>query len=498
MMVPELLVDIDRRSALPLQSQLFDAIRAMVLDGRLAPNFRLPSSRDLAGQLNIGRNTVIAVYERLTAEGYVSSARGGGTRITALSPDLFLTAGAARIAPASKAKSDQPPTLSNRGAQALQARGLLPVMGLPAAFIAGQPDISEFPHDKWAKLLASAVRRVRPGDLGYGWVGGWPDLRQAIAEQVGATRRVLADAEQVIITTGTQAALVLASQLLSDPGDRVLMEDPGYLGARGVFTAAGNRVTGVPVDSQGMDIDRVALDQPTPKLIYTTPSHQFPTGATLSLARRLRLLEFAAQSGAYILEDDYDSEFRFEGRPLSSLQGLSVERQGTKARVIYIGTFAKTLFPALRVGFLIAPPGLGSAFAAAARNVGVMPPIHIQAALAQFLTQGDYAAHVRRMRLIYKRRQGLLIKALRAHFDESCLIGPPEGGMQLAFRPDGSVPNDQLPHLGLARGLTLNLLSRLYLHPDSPAARGLHLGFAAIPDDQITPAARVLAEICRP
>ncbi len=491
----EVLLDLDRKSAKPLQVQLFDALRAMVLDGRLQPGMRLPSTRHLAQSLGLGRNTITAAYERLAAEGYVQPARGGGTRVSAVVPDQFLT-----VRPTmSKSQRADPAVahlLSVRGRVMLNARGRVPALGMPTAFIAGQPSTEIFPTDLWAKLLAGAARRLRASDLGYGHVAGWPELRQAILAQVGAARHVIASPEQVIVTTGTQASLALAAFILTEPGDTVWMEDPGYLGARGAFTSAGNRIIGVPVDANGLDISRVCPDAGVPKLIYITPSHQFPTGVTLGLTRRLGLLAQASQSGAYILEDDYDSEFRFQGRPLSSLQGLALERQGDQARVIYIGTFAKTLFPALRIGFLIVPKGLGPAFSAAARNFGVLPPIQIQAALADFLASGAYAAHIRRMRLIYKRRQEILLSALHKYFPGQRPVTPPEGGMQLAFSPHISTDYAGLPEKGSARGLTLNLLARLYLDPTGPETNGLHLGFGSVADEMIEPSVRILAEIC--
>jgi GntR family transcriptional regulator/MocR family aminotransferase len=331
--------------------------------------------------------------------------------------------------------------------------------------------------------MADAIRLSRPDDLNYGHVAGWPDLRSAIAAQVQAARGVVADPDQVIITTGTQAGLVLAVQLLTQTGDDVWLEDPGYLGARAAFAGAGCRINAVPVDDQGLNIDAGLNLSSSPKLIYVTPSHQFPMGVTLSLARRLRLVDEPALADAVILEDDYDSEFRFSGRPLSSLQGLAVERQGNGARVIYLGTFAKTLFPALRIGFLIVPKGLIDAFTRGVRAMGLAPHIQAQMALARFIADGHYASHIRRMRLIYQRRQAMTLDALKAHFGQAALEIIPDGGMQLPLALDLPQGDLWLKAAGDQAGLSLSPLSRLYL--SAPATTGLHLGYGAVADHDI-------------
>jgi GntR family transcriptional regulator/MocR family aminotransferase len=489
----ELLIDLDRFSPIPLQTQIFERLRAMVLNGQLAPGTRLPATRGLAHSLAIGRNTALLAYERLASEGYVVPDRGGGTKVAAVFADQFQYKGphATKFEPA-KTDGVRAP-LSQRGLDVLAARGTAREPGfLP--FAPGQPSVDEFPLGIWNRLLAEAALRPSLDRLGYAHVSGWAPLRQAIAAQVRAARNVYADADQVIVTTGTQGALSLVAHLLCERGDTAWLEDPGYLGARAAFTAAGLTVQAVPVDGFGLDPNAVP-QSPRPNLIYVTPSHQFPTGATLSLARRLALLDLAARQNCFIIEDDYDSEFRFSGRPLSSLQGLAVEQGGAKAQVIYIGTFAKTLFPGMRIGFVIVPKILAQAFGDALRVFGLIPSIQHQIALAQFIADGHYAAHVRRMRLIYQRRLGLLMAALQQHMPTWCPPQAPDGGMQLALVLPPSCDDVALAAQGEAHGLTLVPLSRLSLNPIGP--KGLHLGFAAVPEPAIGPAVAKLAALIK-
>jgi GntR family transcriptional regulator/MocR family aminotransferase len=477
----DLFIPLDRDGGKSLQDQVFDAIRQMVLAGRLAPGTRLPASRTLAGNLRVGRNTIIAAYERLAAEGYVHTASGGGTRIAELTPDHVMRFSGKDVELGKINDAALAP--SPRGRDLLVTRGDLPMAERPAAFAPGQPAIDAFPKTLWARLMADAIRLSRADDLNYGHVAGWPDLRSAVAAQVQAARGVAADPDQVIITTGTQAGLVLAVQLLTQAGDDVWLEDPGYLGARAAFAGAGCAIKAVPVDDQGLNIDVGLKLSSKPKLIYVTPSHQFPKGVTLSLARRLRLIDEPSLADTVILEDDYDSEFRFSGRPLSSLQGLAVDRAGAGARVIYLGTFAKTLFPALRIGFLIVPKGLIDAFTRGVRAMGVAPPIQAQMALARFIADGHYASHIRRMRLIYQRRQAITLDAIKTYFGQASLDTIPDGGMQLPLGLDLPQGDNWLKAAGEQAGLSLSPLSRLRLSVGGMT--GLHLGYGAVADHDI-------------
>lgn len=510
-------IALDAQAAAPLYRQLYDALREAILAGRLEAGARLPSSRLLAAELGVGRNTVLAAYEQLTAEGYLEGRTGAGTTVAETLPDslLQLDRTAARAGP--KRADAQRRQLSKRGQRLSGTRrqGLGYADGQGRPFQHGLPAIDEFPALLWSRLLARHARGTRNAQLGYETGIGVAALRAAIAAHAGAARGVNCTPEQVIVTVGAQGALDLAARMLLDPGDPVWIEDPGYLGARGALAGAGATLVPVPVDGEGLDVAAGIARHATPRLVYVTPSHQFPLGATLALPRRLALLDHARQCGAWILEDDYDSEYRYQGRPVSSLQGL--DRADT---VIYMGTFAKTLFPALRVGYLIVPEGLVDAFAAAIRITGHGPPAVVQAALADFMTEGHYGAHVRRMRGLYAKRRACLLAAFRGDVgaDLGADLGggigggrgeetaidihgalapwlrpaPGEGGLQIAaFLPDGT-DDAAIARAATAAGLHVSPLSQYHLEPGRP---GLHLGYAAIPEAELVRGVRVLAGV---
>ena len=292
--------------------------------------------------------------------------------------------------------------------------------------------------------------------------------------------------DQVIVTAGAQGALDLAARMVIDPGDRVWVEEPGYLGARGAFLGAGARIVPVPVDADGLDIEAGIAAEENPRLIYVTPSHQFPLGVTLSLQRRLSLLEFARKASAWIIEDDYDSEYRYTGRPIASLQGFD-----RSARTLYMGTFAKTLFPALRVGYLIVPDALVDPFSAAIRISGHTPPAAIQAALADFMGEGHFGAHVRRMLGVYAERRACLLAALDGELSDFLVASPSEGGIQIAGLLRGGLDDRQAAKAAAESGIRTTPLSTYYL--GASKAHGLHLGYAAIPEPTIRKSANRLA-----
>src|SRR5262249_40139125 len=262
--------------------------------------------------------------------------------------------------------------------------------------------------------------------LGYTWAAGVPALREAIASYAGAARGVVCTPAQVIVVAGAQAGLDLAARLLLDPGDAVWVEDPGYAGARGALLAAAARLVPVPGDAEGTAVAGGARQAPAARLVYTTPSHQFPTGGTMSLARRLALIDWAARAGAWILEDDYESEYRYAGRPLSAMQGIDAT-----GHVVYVGTFSKTMFPALRVGYLVVPEPLAATFESAMPDTGPRAAVAVQQALADFIAEGHFAAHVRRMRALYAARQGRLVRAARRHLARLAVVEPRDAGMYL-------------------------------------------------------------------
>ncbi|MFN3626488.1 PLP-dependent aminotransferase family protein [Parvibaculum sp.] len=484
-------IALDADAAAPLYRQLYDALREAILEGRLAPGARLPSSRLLASELGVGRNTVLAAYDQLTAEGYLEGQVGAGTVVAATLPDSMLQldrqAQGAKPNPAD-ANSRQ---LSKRG-QALSAtRRLTPgyARGIGKPFQHGLPAIDEFPAMLWSRLLARHSRDTRTALFGYETGTGVEALREAIAVYAGAARGVTCTKDQVIVTVGAQGALDLAARMLLDPGDPVWVEDPGYLGARGALLGAGASLVPVPADEEGLDVAQGIARHPAPRLIYVTPSHQFPLGATLSLPRRLALIDHARQCGAFILEDDYDSEYRYQGRPIASLQGL--DKAGT---VIYMGTFAKTLFPALKLGYLIVPQSLVDAFAAAIRISGHVPPSAVQAALADFMAEGHYGAHIRRMRAIYAARRACLMESLGNELAPWLRAAPGEGGLQLsAFLPPGA-GDRAMAAAATAAGLHVSPLSLYRLEEGPP---GLYMGYASIPEPALKRGARELADVLR-
>lgn len=482
-------LDLDPAARAPLYRQLYDALRGAILEGRLAAGARLPSTRLLASDLGVGRNTVLAAFEQLTAEGYLETTIGAGTRVAASLPDhlLEIAKGTARTKAERTTTTSQ---LSERGKQlsTLRRAAVGYDHGQGHAFQHGLPAIDLFPMTLWSRLLARRARDRSTGHFGYETDAGFAPLREAIAAHAGAARGVVCTPEQVIVTTGAQAALVLAAQMVIDPGDPVWLEDPGYLGARGACHAAGAQIIPVPVDHEGIDIEQGRQRAPKPRLIYVTPSHQFPLGVTLSLQRRLALLEFAREADAWILEDDYDSEYRYTGRPIAALQGL--DRSG---RVLYMGTFAKTLFPALRIGYLIVPDNLVDAFRAAIRLTGHIPPAALQAALADFITEGHYGTHVRRMRTIYATRRDCLINAITRDLAPWLDTSPKDGGMQLVARLDPAMNDQRVALEARAAGIRLTALSSYSL--GSTPRNGLYLGFAAVPEARIAKAARRLAQV---
>lgn len=477
---------LDRSSATPLFRQLYESLRTSILRGRLPSGTRLPSTRALAADLAIARNTVANAYEQLLAEGYVEGQVGSGTYVARTLPDDAVPVGA-EVAPAAREPCPGR-RLSRRGdLLAGTSVGVSRTSATPRPFRAGLPAFDAFPFQLWARLMARHWRHPSRELLGYSAPVGYRPLREAIAAHLAATRAVRCDAEQVVIVAGSQQALDLAARVLLDEGDVVWIEDPGYLGARGALVGAGARVVGVPVDAEGIDVAWGAAHAPTPRLVYVSPSHQYPLGVMMSLARRLALLDWASRADAWILEDDYDSEYRFVGRPTAALQGL--DRDG---RVIYLGTFSKVLLPSLRLGYLVVPPDLVDAFAAARALVDRHSPLVEQAVLADFINDGHFAHHVRRMRLLYAERQATLVEAASRELSGLLDVRPADAGLHLiGWLPEG-VDDVAAASLADARDVETIPLSRYYLQP-APRG-GLVLGYAALNEEQIREGVSQLAQ----
>ena len=480
---------LDAGSSVPLYRQLYDGIRRAILAGRLKAGTRLPSTRELAGELGVSRNTVMNAFEQLLAEGYVEGHTGSGTFVSRTLPDELLNARAserraARTRPLRRA-------LSKRGASLAATHiNISRFEGRARPFRPGTPALDAFPFELWSRLTARHWRRPRRDLLNYGDPAGHAPLRAAIAGYLGAARAVVCEPEQVIVVAGAQQALDLAARVLLDPGDAAWVEEPGYLGAKGALAAAGARLVPVPLDENGMDVEAGAGAEPSARLVYVSPSHQYPTGVTMSLARRLALVEWASRAGAWILEDDYDSEYRYEGRPLAALQGLDAE-----GRVIYLGTFSKVLFPALRIGYMVVPTDLVGTFCAARALSDRHSPTVEQAVLADFIEEGHFARHVRRMRALYATRQAVLVEEARRELKGLLEVETSAAGLHLmGWLPEGS--DDRVAaRAAEAHGVDAQPLSSFCLA--RPRRGGLILGYAAYDAAEIREGVKRLAAALR-
>ena len=505
---PLLHVPLDARDARPLYRQLYDGLRDAILDGRLAPGARLPSTRALAADLGLARTTVTLAFDQLRVEGYVVGSRGGGTRVRETVPDRLLDVAPA-LAPRRRAAPPPPVAaghvarpavrISARGALLVEAgRGIGRGAGTTAVpFRLGVPALDAFPARTWARLTA---RRWRSGDvwLGEADPGGDPALRAAIASYVATSRGARCTAEQVVVVSGTQSALDLAARVLLDVGDAAWIEDPGYSGAHAALAAAGARIVPVPVDDEGIDVTEGERRAPLARIAYVTPSHQFPLGAVLSAPRRLALLAWARRAGAWIFEDDYDSEFRYAGRPLPCLQGLEADCSTGDARVLYVGTFNKTLVPGLRLGYLVVPDALVDAVRAARAAVDRHPPTLAQGVLADFLGEGHYARQLRRVRALYAERQAALVDAASRELRGLLTIAPDCAGLHLVGWLPPGVRDVDASRAALAHGVEATRLSRYALTPRAPEARdALILSYAGFDARAIARGVRRLRDALR-
>lgn len=411
------------REGPPLYRQLYDQLRGLILSGRLPPGTRLPATRALASELALARNTISAAYEQLLAEGYLEGRQGSGTYVSTELPDRPPD-GADSSPGAVPGSTALGPGLSRRG-QVLAGIRRLPARQ-PRPLTAGTPALELFPFDVWNRLMARCWRHPAAELLSAGEPGGYGPLREAIAAYLRTVRALRCEAEQVIIVNGAQQGINLTAQVLLDPGDAAWVEEPGYAGLRGALISAGVRAVSVPVDSDGLDVEAGRRLEPAARIACVAPSHQHPLGVVMSLARRLQLIEWAGQQDAWILEDDYDSEYRYAGRPLAALQGLD-----RSDRVIYVGSFSKVMFPSLRLGYLVVPPALVDGFRRARQILDDHASLLAQPALALFIEEGHFAAHIRRTRRLYAERQQVLLAAADRHLGGLLTLSPDEAGMHL-------------------------------------------------------------------
>ena len=482
------LVEIDRFSRVPLHRQLYAGLREGILTGRIVGGTRLPSTRGFAAELGVSRNTVINAFRQLLAEGYLEGRAGSGTYVAGFLPEELLQARAGAgyappPGPAGRRLSRRGDVLAATPATVVRDRGR------PRAFRPGLPALGEFPLRIWQSLMRDVYRRPQ-GLLGYGEPAGYRPLREELSAYLGVARAVKCSWEQVIVVSGSQQALDLCARLLLDPGDKVWVEDPGYAGARGALTGAGAVPVPVPVDEEGLDVETGTKQEADARLACVTPSHQYPLGATMSLSRRLALLDWAERRDAWVIEDDYDGEYRYSGRPLEALQGLD-----TGGRVIYVGTFSKVLFPSLRLGYLVVPPDLVESFTAARELADRHSPLIEQAVLARFMSEGHFARHVRRMRKLYAGRQAVLVEAANHHFGGLLDIRPAEAGLHLVGRLPEGVDDREASWYAEAAGVEAPALSFYGVRPQT--RKGLLLGYAAVAEPEIQSGVISLAKALR-
>ena len=460
-------------AALDLRVRVQRALRQLILDGVLAPGLRLPATRALAQSLGVSRDTLEMAYAQLRLDGYIQRQTGSGSFVSPTIGASLLGKSSSALRPA----STQPVALSMRGAQILASGGVADQQSVKA-FATGLPETRAFPLDVWERLRRQAASEHQAGVLLHGDPQGAAPLRQAIADYVNLERGARATADQVLVLSSTRQALYLCAQVLADAHGPILMEDPGYFGARKAFEMAQLQVVPVPVDAHGLSIDHLRADRSGANTIYVTPSHQYPTGVTLTLERRLALTAWAAERQGWIIEDDYDSQFHYAGLPTACVQGLD-----TQQRTIYLGTFAKSLYPGLRIGYMVLPPALVKPMTYARSILDGHTPQLDQLTLARFIADGHFAAHVRAMRKVYAVRRDAMAQAVQRHLPHVVTAQLPPGGLQMpCLLHEGRVELDTL-RLAAQAGIVLPGLSRLYATP--PARGGWLLGFAALSPHEI-------------
>ncbi|UHQ24213.1 PLP-dependent aminotransferase family protein [Lysobacter sp. 5GHs7-4] len=479
--VPFVAVEADAR---PLYRQIYDGYRAAILEGRLRAGQRIPSTRALARELGISRLPVLTAFEQLLHEGYLEGRAGSGTFVAAPIHDLReATALAARVGPKQGAAG---PEFAR--APASHARKAPEPKAELGAFRVSQPALDHFPNKLWARLVTRHARAMSIESMSYGDPAGHLPLRHAVADYLRTARAVACDASQVLIVSGSQMALHLCARVLLKPGDRFYFENPGYPGARAALSATGARLQPLPVDGEGLQLPPRRSARRPARAVYVTPSHQYPLGVSMNVSRRLEWLAWAREHQAWIVEDDYDSDYRFSSRPLGALQGMNGAEQ-----VIYTGTFSKVLFPSLRIGYLVAPPALVEQFVAQRLILDLFPQRLDQLVLTDFLCEGHFSRHLRRMRAIYQGRRDALVREIDQHLRGLLTIVNADAGMHLTARLPAGFDDAEVVRLARARGISAIALSSCYA--TDAADPGLILGFGGVSEAEIVRGVQTLSEL---
>jgi GntR family transcriptional regulator/MocR family aminotransferase len=491
------MIAVDRKAAKALHTQIYDAYRTAIVTGSLRPRQRIPSTRVLAAELGVSRFPVLNAYAQLLAEGYFESRVGAGTVVSSLLPEQLTSSGPTssgptRNAPA-KARFAPPGSGARRVARHPNLRRFqrFPWFQRQGAFGVGQVAFDQFPLHIWSKLVARRCRNMKAESFQYGDRTGFRLLRETLASYLRTSRSLHCEAEQVMIVAGSQQALEISARVLLDPGSSVWVEQPGYRLAQDAFVLNGCNLVPVPIDEEGLDVAAGIRRCPEARAALVTPSHQYPLGVTMSASRRFQLLEWAQATGSWIIEDDYDSEYRYESLPIASLQGLDAS-----ARVIYVGTFSKVLFPALRLGYIVIPQDLIEAFLTVRWAMDLGPPSFYQEVLADFIGEGHFARHIRRMRVLYRERRSALVDSIREELGTMVEVLGGEAGMHRTVTLPNQIHDLEIAERAARENLWLWPLSPNYL--GEATRSGFVLGFGGTEVAEIPGAVRKLRGLLAP
>jgi GntR family transcriptional regulator / MocR family aminotransferase len=459
----------ERKSAIPFYKQIYEGYRNAILGGQLRAGQRLQSTRALASELRISRLPVVIAYEQLLHEGYIEGKIGAGTYVNQSIPEELTHVSRQR----SQFESSEP---------------LNEFTNLLGPFRVSLPALDYFPSKIWSRLVSHHARNFSIENMAYGEPAGYLPLRKTIAEYLRTARAVKCEPNQIIIVSGSQLALQICARGLLTSSDAVCVEEPGYPGARDALQASGSALIPIPVDEEGISVQKLISYRKKPRVVYVTPSHQYPLGTLMSASRRLELLDWAEQNRAWIIEDDYDSEYRYASRPLGSLQGID-----SSSRVIYIGTFSKVLFPSIRIGYIVVPNELVKKFIQIRETLDIFSPTLYQLALTDFIEQGHFARHLRKMRSIYLHRQNALTRSLRKYFGDSIIAYNTDAGLHLCVFLPQNLDDQKIAQSAAKHGISIMPLSSCYAGKKSQ--NGLVLGFACATESQIESATKILSQI---